>query len=405
MGGKKLSKKKSHSRSMHISRKRPSRSTAHKSRAKVTHSTRPAARPVPRKKGSFRGTQAAVPASIDEMSRSRLDMLQSKLTGLHDDLLLTKVLNEVDKLGTTISMLPTRIEELRARGYVFRSFLERKVEVLDEQWDEIRNRVYDEVGVRSDDLAAEAEEAEEALYRAMNGNAAHIASAERAISALESKVNAATAAIEAMYSTLQQNIAQTNGQVMEIEWTLDQIDEASFQLYPDEDPILACRAQYMEEEKDGPKGVLYLTDARLIFEQKEEVATKKFLFIATEKEMVQKPIFAVPVGQIDEVKAEDKGRFIGRKEMLELVFSPEADFDGATLRLLNARNEDWLGLIKRVKSGEIDKERTQPKDEEVVEAVRTAPTKCPSCGATLSVEIVRGMREITCEYCGTVIRL
>ncbi|MEE8389874.1 MAG: hypothetical protein V3S14_03630, partial [Anaerolineae bacterium] len=94
-----------------------------------------------------------------------------------------------------------------------------------------------------------------------------------------------------------------------------------------------------------------------------------------------------------------------RKEMLELFFAPEADLSGATLRLIGAQNEDWAGLIGRVKSGEIEKERTQPKDEEAVKAVRDAPTKCSTCGATLSVEIVRGMQEITCEYCGSVIRL
>jgi hypothetical protein len=114
-------------------------------------------------------------------------------------------------------------------------------------------------------------------------------------------------------------------------------------------------------------------------------------------------VFEVPVGQIEEVKASQKG-FLGHKEILELVFSTEADLDEARLRL-HADNEEWAGMIGRVKSGEIAKERTEPKDEEAVEAIRSAPTKCSTCGATLSVEIVRGMQEITCEYCGSVIRL
>jgi hypothetical protein len=150
--------------------------------------------------------------------------------------------------------------------------------------------------------------------------------------------------------------------------------------------------------------VLYLTDERLIFEQKEKKATKKVLFIATEKEEVQQLVFAVPIGQIEEVKASQKG-FMGRKEMMELLFTPEADLSGATLRLRGADNEEWAGLIGRVKSGEIARERTRPKDEAMVESARAAPTICPTCGAALDVEIVRGMRQITCEYCGTVIRL
>jgi ribosomal protein S27E len=211
--------------------------------------------------------------------------------------------------------------------------------------------------------------------------------------------------MEAMYRPLQQNVEQTRQQIEEIRKVLDQIDEAGFELYPAEDPVAICRARYIEREEEGPEGILYLTDERLIFERKEKVATKKFLFITTEKQTVQDLIFAVPIGQVEQAKASDQRKLLSRKEMLELVFAPEADLNSATLRLLDAENEEWAALIGRVKSGEIAKERTHPKDEAIVEAAQAAPTKCTTCGATLAVPIVRGMREITCEYCGTVIRL
>jgi len=70
-----------------------------------------------------------------------------------------------------------------------------------------------------------------------------------------------------------------------------------------------------------------------------------------------------------------------------------------------ADNEEWAGLIGRVRSGDIAGERTRPKEEAAVEAAREAPTKCPTCGAVLTTPVVKGVREITCEYCGTVIRL
>jgi len=341
---------------------------------------------------------------VSEETRAKLDELQYQLGELQETLLLTDVHNDMGDIETALSLLPAEIEELRTRGYVFRSFLERKVDVLTKQWEETHDRVSREVSRRVRELEREADEAESALRQAMSGRASQVARAETAISTLERKVEAAQSAIRAMYETLRQNVNQTRSQVEEIRWLLDQIDEASFQLYPAEDPVAACRAQYMETKKEGPKGVLYLTDERLIFEQKEEKATKKVLFITTEKEKIQQLIFAVPIGQVEEVKASDKG-FLGRKEMLELRFAPEADLSGATLRLHGVENEEWAGLIGRVKSGEIAKERTRPKEEAVVEAARAAPTKCPTCGATLDVEIVRGMREITCEYCGTVIRL
>jgi len=355
------------------------------------------------KKGS--GVGYAAPAgTLSEETHAKLDELQDQLGDLQESLLLTDVRNDMGDIETTLSLLPAEIEELRTRGYVFRSFLENKVKVLTEQWEEMDDRVSREVSRRQRELERETDVAESALRQAMSGRASQVARAESAVETLERKVKAAQSAVEAMYEALQQNVDQTRSQVEQIRWLLDQIDEASFPLYPAEDPVAACQAQYMETKKEGPKGVLCLTDERLIFEQKEDIATKKVLFIATEKERVQQLIFSVPIVQVEEVKVSQKG-FLGHKEMLELLFAPEADLSGATLRLHGADNEEWAGLIGRVKSGEIAKERTRPKEEAAVEAARAAPTKCPTCGATLTVEIVRGMREITCKYCGTVIRL
>jgi hypothetical protein len=269
----------------------------------------------------------------------------------------------------------------------------------------MKDRVADEVTKRTRDLERDANAAERTLQQAMDGSASRVTRAESAIESLESKARAAQSAVEAMYEPVQQNVNQTQRQVEQIRWLLDEIDEASFELHPVEDPVAACKAQYIEREDEGPEGVLYLTDERVIFERKEEVAIKKVLFITTQKETVQEFIFDVSVGHIDEAKASDKKKFLGRKEMLELLFAPEADLSGATLRLIRAENEEWAALIGRVKSQEIAKERTQPKDEAAEEAARSAPTKCPTCGATLSVEIVRGMNEISCEYCGSIIRL
>jgi hypothetical protein len=280
--------------------------------------------------------------------------------------------------------------------------------VLADKWDETQASATREINKRTHDLEQESDEAENALRQAAaNGRETSISRAESVIDTLESKVQAARSAVEATYNTLEENVNQTKAQVDEIEWLLDQVDEASFELYPAEDPVMACKAELIEKgEKEGPKGILYLTDARLVFERKEQVATKKVLFIATEKETVHELMLEVPIGQIEEVKAQDKKKFLGRKEMLELLFTPEADLSEATLRLHGgAKNEDWDALISRVKSGEIDKERAHPKDEAVVEAARSAPTKCTTCGATLPAEIVRGQREITCEYCGSVVRL
>jgi hypothetical protein len=348
-----------------------------------------------------------IAAGASEETRAKLKDLQDTFNDLQESLLMTRVRDNMEEAGTKLSLLPSKIEQLRTRGYAFRSFLENKIEVLAEKWEQARAKVSREIDKRTRELERESDEVEDVLRQAASSaREASVSRAASAVDTLESKVRAAESAIEAMYNTLEQNVNQTGAQVDEIEWLLDQIDEACFELYPAEDPVLACEAEYMETEKEGPKGILYLTDERLVFERKEDVATKKVLFIATEKETVHELLFEVPIGQIEEVKAQDKKKFLGRKEMLELLLAPEADLSEATFRLHGgAKNEDWDALIGRVKSGEIAKERTRPKDEAAVEAARAAPTKCPTCGATLPAEIVRGQREITCEYCGSVVRL
>jgi hypothetical protein len=75
------------------------------------------------------------------------------------------------------------------------------------------------------------------------------------------------------------------------------------------------------------------------------------------------------------------------------------------LHLKGETGEAWQGFVGRVKSGEIAKERTVPVDEAAVETAASAPTKCPNCGATITQTILRGQTEITCEFCGSVIRL
>jgi len=389
------------------STRRPTTTTARKKVA-PRPSTKPRAATTSSKgmrESQATGSVAAVAGSSVQDTSIRLEALQDKFGDLQESTLLTAIHGELAEIETALSLLPAKIEEVRARGYVFQNFLENKINVLAEKWAEIQSRVSREITRRTRELEQDSDTAENALRQAASGSSSQVSRAESALSTFESKVRAAQSAVEAMYKPLQQNVSQTRQQVTQIGRMLDLIEEASFQLYPAEDPVAVCKAQYLEREDEGPEGLLYLTDARLLFERKEQVATKKILFITTEKETVQEFVFEVPIGQIDEVTASDKKKFLKRKEMLELLFAPEADLSGATLRLLDARNEEWAKLIGRVKSGEIAKERTQPKDEAVVEATRAAPTKCSTCGATLSVEIVRGMQEITCEYCGSVVRL
>ena len=357
------------------------------------------------------GGAVAVTAAVGAEAQAQLDSLSNQLAALQQAAALVDIQGDLEDTDSTLAPLPGEVEDIRTQGYVFANYLERKAQVLADQWAEIHQQVMAEAERRSVDLQQDVNEAEQALQVAYTGGGTAIARAENAIRQLESKVSAAQDAIEGMFDTVDENVTQLLQQLEKIQWTLDQAREASFDFYEGEDFVAACRAQLIEQEDEGPEGVLHLTNERIIFEQKEEIATKKLLFITTEKKTVHELIFEELVGHAEEIKSSEARRgLLGRSEILEIYFAPEADIAEARLRLLGADSDEWARLIKRVKSGEIEQERVRAEGEEAAEEALTVqvdevPTKCPNCGAILTTPVVRGMREITCEYCGTIIRL
>jgi hypothetical protein len=344
---------------------------------------------------------------VDEFLK-RVETVEDDFRSLQDDVAFRWVNDDIGDLDTHLRELPGSIQQTRTRGYVFKSYLERKADVLAQQWVEIRPRVVAAVDEFSRELRYQSDLFQQRLpFLRPNRSEVELAGAESALKDLQSRVSSAKSSIQGMYGTLKDNVWQSQNQVKEIVWVLDQVDSATFKLYPGEGVVSAVKAQWLTSEKEGPKGILYLTDERALFEQKEEVATKKVLFIATEKQRVQELKWEAPIGQIESVRASEKGGAIlgiGKKELIEFDFASSVKVRSALVRL-EADSDAWQALIGRVKSGDVASERTAPKDKTVVEAARAAPTKCSVCGATITQAVVRGMTEIKCEYCGNITRL
>jgi hypothetical protein len=352
---------------------------------------------------------AAAGAALSENLQAQIDQFNR----LQDQIMLSPVNDDLEDIATAINALPANIENLRARGYVFKSYLERKVQTLTTQWTQLRPQVQTAVTTQSNALRMDANAVQAQLNRRQLATAP--------LASLEGKVGAALRNLQGMYDTLDDNINQTQQQLDDISWTLQQIEVASFGLLATEAPVEAVPANWKKPgDKDGVEGVLILTDQRLLFEQKEEVATKKVLFIATEKQKVQVLQWAVPVTQIEKATGSSRG-LMGKDDFLTITLAEGgglADPQGKSLyddagrplrttdiHLKGEKGEAWQGFIGRVKSGEIAKERTVPVDTAAAETVANAPTKCPNCGATITQKIMRGQTEINCEFCGSVIRL
>jgi hypothetical protein len=102
--------------------------------------------------------------------------------------------------------------------------------------------------------------------------------------------------------------------------------------------------------------VLYLTDQRLIFEQKEEIATKKVLFITTAKHKVQGLKWAIPLNDVQDAQGSKRG-FLNKDDYLTITTSSGSPFQSADIHLNGESGENWREHIQRARSGAFASER------------------------------------------------
>jgi hypothetical protein len=342
-----------------------------------------------------------------------INSLQSSINSLQDDVRLARLRDEMATLDNSTNGLPQQIVDLRSRGYVFENDLEGKAADLKQRWASQRLLVLQQITQQASYLDMDMRQLETTASQlaARSGNPygaqPFLAQAKSELAALQSKVSAAESTIQGMFRAFTDDAGKIQAHLKEIDWMLTQLAQASFQLLPTEGGIMAVNATWIKggkESKDDPQGVLYVTDQRLIFEQKQEIATKKVLFITTEKQKVQKLQLEVPIVMAQEIKPSKQGLF-GHEDHIELSFASGAPVYNAHFHIEGQDCNAWQGLLNRAKVRDFDKGRSVPLDQTEVEKVKTAPTRCPVCGGAITKPVLRGMDTMNCEYCGTLIRL
>lgn len=344
---------------------------------------------------------------------SQISSLQYKVRNLQSKVRLASLRDSVEDLDVQVNGLKQRVQDLRFKGYVFGKSLEAKANDYARRWRAQRVSVLAEIDRQCPSLERELRPLESQLSvlqsRASNPRLG-LPMAERLESTLgtfDSKVGAVENSIRGMFDSLLNEVNQLKAEMDRIQWMLEQLAQACFQLLATEGSIMAVKATYSRDakmDKEDPQGVLFLTDQRLIFEQKQEVATKKILFFATEKQKVQQQLLEVPVALVEKVEASKKGLF-GHQDHLTITFRSGAPVRSAWFHLDGQDCNWWNGLIGQARSGEFDDERAVKIDKEVKEKVKSAPSNCPGCGAPITQTVLRGMDMLTCEYCQHVIRL
>ena len=363
--------------------------------------TPPARRPVKR---------AAVGTTVSAEVASQIERIQDKFERLESQAQLEDIFSAIGKIDSQLTELPFTLEALRDRGYVHSGRLEDKLEALDDKWDEVRPRVEKAIAEQVERLDRELDQTERQVDRLSKANAAVVKSVDSAVDSLGSRITAARRALDGLYDDMQSELYQIEYSLGQVGKMLDLLaGSQEIRLLEAEGPLLAVKAKWQQDGEDGPKGYLFLTDQRLLFEQREEVVTKKrFGIFKAESEMVQKLQIAVQVHEIEQISHKEEGGFLGmgKDDILELVFASSADLSRARLHLDGQDSEDWAAMINRIQSGEIDGDRSEEYLDELEAAEITSasfPEQCPSCYAAIP-EQPRGVTVYTCEFCGATVQ-
>ena len=351
-------------------------------------------------------------ATPNQQIADEISALQSQVSSLQGGVRLSSARDAVEDLQTTVNGMAQRVASLRSRGYVFEKDLEAQAKAFVESWALLYPNVQSQIETQSTALVNALRPIElqmpQLVASAGNPSAAGglLNTLKASVSQMEDKVSASERAISGMYDQFNNQVYAVTKHLNEIDYLLTQLAEASFQLLPTEAGIAAVKAVWCKsgkEQKGDPEGVLYLTDQRLVFEQKEEVATKKVLFVATEKQKIQKLELECPVAQVEKVDTSKQG-LLKNEDHVEVRFVSGAPVAMAHFHIWQ-ENSAWQALINRAKTKDFDAGRAVAIDKAAVDKVKAAPTQCPNCGGNITQVVMRGQDSIKCEYCGFVIRL
>lgn len=354
-----------------------------------------------------------------ELRAERQTSLRTRWNRTSGGATLTTMQGTIERTGSNIEALSRQLQEFRRRGYRYNGGWEASVEALSAAWPDRQREARRLVREHSAALQALAREID-ALADRPRLTDAELDQLDNRIGRFEARVRDAETAIRRVLSPLDNEHRGLKSDFDRVDFMFSSLDSASFPLLPEEQGVAACEAQWISD-RDQPKGILFLTTHRVLFEQRERKATKKVLFVTTQSEMVQQLMWESPVGAVSRVEIEDQRSGVlglGSKELITFTFEQRTrELPGpATLQISGTTNEEWQRLIQRVQDGSIEQDTVgraaaapaggaEPAAEAAAApSLRDVPTKCPSCGAQLP-PVYRGMQSLQCEYCDATIRL
>jgi hypothetical protein len=172
---------------------------------------------------------------------------------------------------------------------------------------------------------------------------------ETEITTLKAKIQATRTRLEGIYEAAQSAMKALEDYMSDLQWTMEMIAEAQVDFESGEEVYVACKAAWvrMGHAGDDPDGILYVTNKRLLFEQKETKG--KFLGLFGGKK-VHSALWEATLAQLRSTETERRG-IIGGKAMLSLTFSPDAPQPGITLEVKGGFGNERLERMMLLAQG------------------------------------------------------
>ncbi len=373
-------------------------------RRPVTPAPAPATPATPPAAGKV--TAGAAAAAPDLTPRVR--QIQQQFTTLEGQAQLSDLYTAIGNIDKQLLDFPNTLEALRQGGYAHSGALEGQLEQLDSRWDEARPRI--EATLRDHVQRIDREMAQvQPQIIGMQATESAIRLGETLLNGLSRRIEAANTAVRGLYSPISTELDKIGWQLQRLSKMMALIAASPhIHLQKGEGPLAAVEAVWQRDGEKGPKGVLVLTDQRLLFEERDEVVTKRrFGIFKAESQKIQELHLETAVGEVHFTEAKKEGGFLGmgKDDILEMTFAATAPVSRARFHLQGQKSADWAGLIKKIQNGEVDADRAGryvAEAQALAETAASFPTNCPNCFAAIEPP-GRGILSFACEFCGTII--
>ena len=329
---------------------------------------------------------------IGEMTSADILSVQNEVNLIQEQLMLSGLRDELEQVENNVRSLERELAEVRAHGYVIEKDMEGEIAILATQWDRIKANAEKTLETQAELLAGQSKDIQAKMSQ-LAGLSANLPAARPVYMQLKSSLASAeaqsAAAQDTVFNQFDDYAAEVEGLDAHLDWIawmLEAQATASFKLMATESGVAATEALFALPGRETENGVLFLTDQRLLWEDRVGQYELKV---------------NVPLSQVAEVRAES----VEEDEQLVFTFAGGAELNGGSFTLAAPVGQEWLTMVGRARNGDYAADRAVPIDPAEIERIRNAPTQCSNCGGQFTTPILRGQVEISCEFCGVVTRL